>query len=564
MSKVTRRRWRARSAALLAALTIASLAACASIPTSGPVREGLQTLDQFESSIVFRPSGPSAGASQEEIVRGFVRAASSSAGDYEVARQFLTPRYAEQWDPWLGALVDEGTQQYAIAEEGVAVLSLRLAASVDASGRLTPAPPGGTTTVMFELVEHAGEWRISSAPTGIILDKGTFTEAWTARSVYFLSGDNRLVPETRWFLNRPTLSTQIVRELLAGPPEASADALHTAFPPGTVLLSESVPVVNGTAVIDLSAELFDAEPAETDLLKRQLAASLQPVPGVQRIELRVHGAVVDEVPVAIADETSASEQQYVTVLKDGEFGVAVADTVRPIAGLSELVVNLRPTAVTVAPDRKTAAVRHPGGVSWVSESAVVLIDGRQNLLEPSLDALGFVWVSGAGEPGTIMAAKPGGDVMNMTMPWLDGRTPVAARVSMGGSRLAVLVAEQDDSSVLVADIVRNELGEPIALSETASTQLWADGSPVDLDWIDENRFAALTETGLLGTSRRITIGEVGKFSIDGGAVAGGSSISGGGSRALLRVLDDQHRLFQPQGSGWQVQQSEVELLAKVG
>jgi len=82
-----------------AMLAVGALAACNSVPNSGPVREGLSSLDQVERAYMFNPSRPSPGADQDAIVRGFVRAAASSDRDYEVAREFLTPVYADQWDP---------------------------------------------------------------------------------------------------------------------------------------------------------------------------------------------------------------------------------------------------------------------------------------------------------------------------------------------------------------------------------------------------------------------------------------------------------------------------------
>ena len=157
------------------------------MPDSGPVREGLESLDQGERGVLFNPSGPIPGADQETIVRGFVRAASSSEGDYEIARQFLAPTYADQWDPWSGVIVDEGAPQFQSPKEGVAVLSLRVVATVDGAGSMTPAEPGSHDDVQFEFAEVGGEWRIVSAPNGIILDRNTFMAVWAARTVYLLS-----------------------------------------------------------------------------------------------------------------------------------------------------------------------------------------------------------------------------------------------------------------------------------------------------------------------------------------------------------------------------------------
>lgn len=561
-ARIRGRRTALAAVAVLSLVGVA-LTGCVSIPDTGPVQLGLDSLDQFERGVQFNPNGPSDDASPEEIVRGFVRAASSSEGDYEVAREFLTPVYADDWDPWLGVLVDDGAGQLVMSEDNVATLSLNVVANVDGRGKLTPAPPNRATNVMFELEQSGGQWRIASAPAGIILDRSTFNAVWTPRSVFFLSGDNRLVADTRWFVNRPTLSTQIVRELLGGPAEVLLPALRTAFPEGTKLLAESVPVNEGTAIIDVSAEVFEADAAQMDLMKQQLAASLQSVSGVQRFVLQVNGAEIASGPVLVA-EPAIVDQQQVTVLKNGEFGVAVSDEVTPIKGLSERVVALNPRAVSMASGGTTAAVLHPGGVSWVSQNDTLLIDERPGALDPSLDPLGYVWVAHPNRPGEVNVTEPGGDSAVLTMPWLEDRAPVSVRVSLDGNRLAVLLKEQGGSSVLVAGIVRNERGDPVGLSESASTQLWATGAPVDLDWIDESRFAVLTETGLLGGTRRVTIGVVGQFSVDSGSVAGGVTISGGGSRALLRVLDDQARLYAPQGSGWQLQLTGVDLLAKVG
>ena len=52
------------------------------------------------------------------------------------------------------------------------------------------------------------------------------------------------------------------------------------------------------------------------------------------------------------------------------------------------------------------------------------------------------------------------------------------------------------------------------------------GAPIDLDWISDNRFVMLSETGILGGSAKVTIGEVsGRFPATSGAVSGGASVT---------------------------------------
>ncbi|MBO1900624.1 GerMN domain-containing protein [Leucobacter weissii] len=556
-----RRGLRAAAAALIAL----GLAACQSIPGSGPVQEGLANLDQAEQPVQFKPGGPMQGAGQDEIVRGFVRAAMSSSDDYAIAREFLTPGYAPTWDPTSGVFVDEGTQTYRPVGEDNGELSLTSIATVDADGALTPVSSGAAITLPFEFEQIGGEWRIASAPNGIILDRNSFSTLWTPRQLYFLSADDRLVPETRWFLNRATLSTQIVGELLEGPVEPDTEFLRTAFPSGTALVSTSVPISAGVAQIDLTPELLGADAATMELLVRQLSASLSSVPGLTRFELSVNGTVVDEAAVATETEARGSESMLTTVLRDGVFGTLDSDEVVPLPDIGEKIADLDPTAVTLDDERRTAAVVSGTGrsraVGWLSESSFVEIDLRARALKPSLDPSGYVWSYADSDPGRILVSKPGGTASFLTLPRVSGRV-AAATVSPGGHRLALLIEDGDErSAVQTVGIVRDAEGNPVDLVEALVPVAWVEGSPTDLDWVDEFRLVSLTR---IGESGKITLAPLGQFATDAGAVPGAVSVSGGGGRALMRVLDADGWMFAPQGAGWQRQSEGVELIARVG
>lgn len=562
---IHQRTWRRALAAAVLACVGLGLAACQAVPSAGPVREGLASLSQAEQPVQFNPGGPTEGASQEDIVRGFVRAASSSSDDYAIAREFLAPGYANEWEPSAGVLVDEGTQQYRESGESAGVLSLTAIATVDARGTLHPVAQGAATEVRFEFVRVGEQWRISAAPAGIILDKNTFTAVWAPLQLYFLSSDNRLVSDTRWFLNRATISTQVVGELLAGPTEGMAEVLHGAFPAGTLLASGAVPVVDGTARIDLSPELLDANPAAMELVKRQLGASLQMVPDVARFEILVNGSLIEQGPVVAPDTTLPSaENQFVAVLSDGVFGAVSAGLVVALPDIGARIAQLAPSAVTLAPDRRSAAVLHQGTVSWVSPEDQVQVDARGGLVAPGLDRFGHVWSYSTESPAEVLVTLPGQRAVQLPMPWLGGAVPKALRVAQGGTRLAVLVedtAAPGRSKVLVAGVGRDGEGNPIALTDTASTELWVDGAPVDLDWIDDQRFVVVSRNGSSGKITQIVLGQ---FPQESGSVPGAVAVSGGGSRTLLRVLDGDGRLFAPQGSGWQRQQDDISLVAKIG
>ncbi len=552
---------------LAASLAIVSLAACDAVPDSGPVREGLSNLTTVERGVFLNPQGPAEGADQESIVRGFIRAASSQTNDYEIAREFLAPTYADQWDPRSGVLVNDGVQQYQSPEEGIALLTLHVIASLDAGGTMIAAEPDDSTTVQFELTRVGGQWRISSAPNGIIIDRTTFSTVWTTRQLYFLSPDQRLVPEVRWFLSRdPLMPAQVIQGLIGGPSVLMTGAVRTAFPEGARLTGRDVPIVDGTAVIDCSPELLDANDAAIAELTRQIAASLQGLPGVTRFQIAVHGTVLGGGEVAISEELPTGDYQSIALVKENEFGLASGGTLVPIAGIGERVVGLDPTAAAVSSDLASVAVLHPGGINLVTKDRSVLVDNRLGLLAPSLDSFGYIWAYSNAEPGELRVSTPDARSVDLPAPWLEDLSVEAIRVSMGGNRIAALVGGGTGSAVLVAGIVRNESGAPVGFTQQVNVQMRDPGAPIDIDWISDNRYVLLTSTGLLGGSAKVTIGEVsGRFPNESGTVAGGVSISGGGSRrALLRVLDDQHRMFAPQGSGWQQLMSDVELIAKVG
>ena len=73
--------------ALAAALAVLALAGCVAIPDGGPVVEGQVDADEQTNDFVFLAQEPQPGATQEEIILGFLGAAISPADDYAIARE---------------------------------------------------------------------------------------------------------------------------------------------------------------------------------------------------------------------------------------------------------------------------------------------------------------------------------------------------------------------------------------------------------------------------------------------------------------------------------------------
>lgn len=551
-----------RSGALaLVAATLLSLAACASIPGSGPVHAGLSDLQQAERLVQFTPAGPAKGATQEQLVRGFLTASQSSLNDYAVAREFLATGYATQWDPYYSVLVSDGSKPYRGDSDTAGVLSVPLVGSVDGMGRLSPVAAGGSTDFRFEFTKEGEEWRISAAPTGIILDREIFVQIWASHQLYFLGAGGRLVPETRWFLSRTQLATEIVNSLIKGPSDVLAEVVHSGFPQGVKLASNSVPVVDGRARVDLTGDGLGVPKAQQEILA-QLRASLPTVTGVNRVELFIDGAAVREAPEAPPTQGPVNARQVAGIIGT-EFGIISGDKVEPVPGVSERLSMLSVLSMSLARTNAVAAVRTPDGVSIVSNGIVMPIDPRTGLIEPSVDDDLWTWTLSGSATNTVRVTDINGVRLELQAPWLAGTSVKALRVSPGGSLLAALVSDGERTAVLVGGVLRDEEGAPTGLTDEASVEALLSGTGVDLDWVDQLRFVVLTRSG---SASRVAIGGPGLFLSDMGSLSSDAvQITGGGSRTGIRVLNSLGELYSPQGgSGWNRVGKSVLVLAKRG
>lgn len=554
----------ARAAGLFAAVVI-MVTGCQGIPSSGPVEEGLTGLSQVEERVLFAPPKPFPGASQEDIVQGFVNAASSPLDDYAVARQFLSEKYAAQWDPRAEVLVDDGQREFRAGSEAASTLSLVATAHVDRHGVLVPLAPGPRTEVRFELVRENGQWRISSAPNGVILDLTTFTDVWSSHTLHFGVAGGGLVSDTRWFSGRTTLSTQIVSALLAGPAETLQGVAVTGFPVGTELAAGGVPVESGTAMIDLSREFETATKAQVDLAVQQLAASLFSVPGVT-------GFTVTVDQVEVVPRTTTTPQTLVNaeegeralppgVIMDGNFGFITPRGFAEDGVLSRQFAEVVPRAISMSADQRSAAVLTADGVYWIGPQDIVRIDARPDLRAPAVDRHGYVW--SYPPTGGVVLTKPGESVAELTLPWVGLGAIESLRVSPDGNRVAAMISGGSGTRVVSAGIVRDQDAKPLSIVESSrSDVLWVSGGPVDVDWIDNQQLVVLSRSA---SGVRVSYGGPGMLTQDTGSVPDAITVRGGGSlRTTLRVLNSEGVLFSRSGVGWQRQSTGYSLLSKRG
>lgn len=553
----------------LAVLTAFALAACATLPTTGDVRPGRAAEQSTgDSDVTYLPQGPSVGATPEQIVRGFIDAASSPSDSWGIARQFLTASFQEQWHPNVGVLVDAGPgeREYAAPEpaegdtENTVRLTLRTTGNVDVEGVYSPVAEGaGETELAFSLVEDGGEWRIDEAPDGIVLDAQSFAAADVFSPytlTYFDPTWTYLVPDVRWFPKRTNTATRIVRALVSGSPAPwLVQSVRTAFTGDIELGRDSVTVESQVAEVELSSAALGADVTTRARMRTQLERSLKPL-GVLEVRLTVDGR---ELETGAAQFTSTAVETRPLTLSERGFGYQAGQEVTGINGVSDLLEDFpqQITSITVDGGDRRAIVQAADGVVYsVSNGDVDEIDGRAGLLAPSLDPFGYVWTVPRSQPTSVLAWAP--DVVATTMGGFAGATAITAfEVSRDGARAVAVLTSGTRSRVVVVGIEREADGTPVSLGESTIIG-WLGGAALDAAWLDDTTVGIVVDDG---EHRRLVQQTVGGTSTaldvpdDTVALAASTPVSS------IRILGSDGTLRVRSGPVWLAEATGVAVLA---
>jgi hypothetical protein len=472
---------RIRAAALGLALLL--LAACTSMPTAGPVmRSDVVVNDPGTAENV--PEGPHAGAGPPDLVESFLIAGAQGFGDeFATAREYFAGEARETWKPLDGVVV-AGAFTYTQTTATQVTIDVPVVARVDGDGRYTEAPPDARESVTYDLVRNSdGEWRIASAPDGLVLPQVVFDSQFRAASVYFLSADKTfLVPETRWF---PVdhLPTYVMKALLAGPSPWLRDAVVTAVPDGAQLKPDAVQVDDaGVAQVGL-APMPAILAADRGLLLAQIDASLLPISSVGSVHVTTGDVILEGADVL---EGGSSVDGSLEFLQAGRLLTLEGKSVKPVDGVGSLEgLALRHPArdesggVRVGVSRGRSLITLPRGDN--DEPATLATGSR--LVAPSVDRFGWAWTATSG--GGLIAGHVGAEPVEVKAAFLDGRQVRSLRVARDGTRIAIVSEGSDGVAVDVGAIARDGNGAPRQIGEViragavltdASVVVWAEES----------------------------------------------------------------------------------------
>lgn len=545
--------------AALATAVVLLLTACGGLPTSGPVNIGLSIdADDGDLPVVYVPTAPAPGMTPQQIVEGFIAAGSGTRDDWGIARQYLASEIAETWNPRAAvAIYAPGDREFEQVADDEVVMTVTPEAAVDATGAYAVVVDRGEIRTEYRLAQQAdGEWRITEAPDGIVLDRGRFLSVFHSYALmYFDPTWTYLVPEQRWFPS-DNAATLITRALVDGQPGPwLADSVVTAFTEGTGLGSASVPVRSEVAEVTLRPAARDLDSVTLNRMQTQLEKSLATA-NVGGVEMVADGQVLTASAVAVRP-TRVDTRALVAV--DGYFGFLSGEELESIPGLSEAVERAGVDAVEVDADRAYAAIRTTDGAVGRArdDGTSDRYDARAGLLAPTIDTRGYVYAVPGDDPTAVVAYGADGTAHEIAGAWPSANRIVAMRVSRDGTRVAAIVRQGTRIGVQVSGIVRDGDGVPLSFGEPITLTI-VDGEGAGLVWVDDLTLALAYSTAGESYLRDQPVGGPGSQIRARPDIAAVSAGTGSGS---VRLLDTAGALYLQQGATWLHASSEVDVLA---
>ncbi|MEZ2121499.1 MULTISPECIES: MtrAB system accessory lipoprotein LpqB [unclassified Corynebacterium] len=345
------------------------LSGCTSLPgDSAP-----QAIRSFERT---HPNGdelaPVPGQEPDLLLRGFFTAAGNPAQKHQAARVFLTESMATNWDDTAATLILDRIDLN--AEPGATNQSISykvrgtVVGTLGAGGVYTPE--NGEYEATMELERVNGEWRISSLPPGVVLERTELRNKFSPYELFFFAPTGKfLVRDRRWVYNgQASLDTALLSLLMEGPQHDLAPGVVNEIPPEAVFTGMEGGVYRFTGFGDLDIDQRHRFAAQVVWTLAHAGTR-----GPYRVELDgtpvdpVHEALTVEDVAEFNPNAFAGAISPLYALNEGSLFLVDGATSRPVAGpLGE--------AGTIA----SAEISSSGGV-------VAVVETRKSTGEPGAD-----------------------------------------------------------------------------------------------------------------------------------------------------------------------------------
>lgn len=481
------------------------LASCATVPTSGPVREHESRGQQIESGVRVAPVPPAVDSSPMLIVEGFLHAMGTDQAGFAIARQYLTPTADAAWRPESGTLIyADGYQpretDTSTEEQPVITLEAVVTGSIDRLGVYKSEASGGHRQD-FGLVRSDGQWRISRPPEGLLISRYHFQNNYVGLDLHFMDTTGSvLVPDPRYVAQNALNPQLLVTAQLAGPRSWLAPVVRRLPWAGQIEV-ELLP--QGVAVLHLGSSAAELSDDQRGVLMAEFTTTLTALPQVAAVQFSLDSTLLARPGTSSVTLTAADFADLTPAGQPGgELIVVRENGVYPIPAREPWVPGERiatgltaPGTVAARADLAEIATVNPEGtrlaVSADADTETVLWEGEQ-LLRPDYSRLNELWTIGGAADASgfvVLGADDRLPVPVTVAPDLPADAVRAFRISPDGTRIAlVLDGPQLDGvtveQVGIALIVRNVDG--ISLEEfrpvTVSPPAEAARSIVDVGW----------------------------------------------------------------------------------
>ncbi|MFI7340128.1 LpqB family beta-propeller domain-containing protein [Streptomyces sp. NPDC050085] len=483
------------------------LAGCASMPDSGGL-DSVEASQRPDSQVRVFALPPRDGATPTSIVEGFLEALTSDDPSYAMARKYLTPKAAKQWQPQEQTVVladgpsTRPTSRQNTGDDGqMFQLTGSKVATVDKRQAYKPETGTYGGNLHLTLVKSAkgNQWRIDDLPPGVVLGESDFQRIYQSVNKYYYavdppSGDDseqrQLVPDPVFVRQWTDPLTETVRQVLAGPTRWLNPAVRTAFPSGTALkegVDSLAPDDANKLTVPLNEKADSANQPKCKQMATQLLFSLRDLSSssVDEVELkrsdgRLMCTLTEDQADALAASQTSGRPDYQYFLDDKGRLVRVPGSsqqtpTRVPGPLGEVEGEHGLRSVAVSRDQERAAgVTHDGRSLYVASlitSASLgdplahsrVVGAKGGFSTPSWDGRGDLWVVDKDPKRArllVFGQGLGDNMQEVSVSRLDDDARIeAVKMSADGARIALLVTEQGKTQLRIGLVTRSGDGE---------------------------------------------------------------------------------------------------------
>lgn len=478
---------------LVFALLLPLLTAClGDVPSTGPISYGLEDRGSGEQNFVRTLVAPPVpGADPVGIVRGFLTAVASGEPDYATAKLFLTQSGQRSWNP-VGEqrIVADRSQIWeydSVRNPGLVTMTGELTGVLNLNGEYERRSGQRTEQFRLQLVDR--EWRIASLPQGVTLTRSDLNRTYRQVALYFPDQLKRhLVPISLYVPIRPGLPTSLVRALLVGPVGWLAPSLTTAFPKGSALSVDAVPINQGIASVELNATAATASSSDRTLMAAQLFYTLRQIQEFRSLSLLAGGTQLINRPTASTQLSLGQVQGDATVYFNSDRNLFSISATAPDSQPSGFVTAIpdytdRFTSPALNSGRSTIVVKDPvgaltaGNVSKSGEGLQItdlvrVLKAQVPLTSAQFDLNENYWVGSVTSPWSLWVGRGTAEATKVQIPALTGVEAFA--IARDGIRLVVSARNSGQSQVRAYRIVRTRN----AVKAEAGPLLWTSRQPI--------------------------------------------------------------------------------------